>query len=364
MKLRSALLAATAIAALPALAHAQVVDGIYVSLGGGYNLATGADVEAKPTGGATQTGTVTFDGGFAGLAAIGYGFGNGFRVELEGNFRGNKVDSISQSIGGKATSGSQYTYGAMVNALYDFDFGIGVLPYIGGGVGYAFTDWDGVRGSTTNSGGTQLRVDDDDGQFAYQGIVGLALPLYDLLPGLSVTGEYRYFATLDPELDGSRRAPGGASTPATIDAENANHTFLVGLRYAFNVPTPPPVAPAPVAAPVQAPAPARTYLVFFDWDRADLTDRARQIIGESAEASRRVAVTRIEVSGHTDTSGSPAYNQRLSIRRAEAVANELARLGIPRNQMSIQGFGQTRLLVPTADNVREPQNRRVEIVLR
>ena len=121
---------------------------------------------------------------------------------------------------------------------------------------------------------------------------------------------------------------------------------------------------APVPAPQAAPAPARTYLVFFDWDRADLTDRARQIIGDAAQNSRRVQSTRIEVSGHADRSGTPAYNQRLSQRRADAVAAELVRQGVNRSEIGIQAFGESRPLVPTADGVREPQNRRVEIVLR
>jgi outer membrane protein OmpA-like peptidoglycan-associated protein len=109
---------------------------------------------------------------------------------------------------------------------------------------------------------------------------------------------------------------------------------------------------------------ARTYLVFFDWDRADLTDRARQIIGDAAQNARNTRSTRIEVSGHADRSGTPQYNQRLSQRRAEAVAAELVRQGVARNEIGVQAFGESRPLVPTADNVREPQNRRVEIVLR
>src|ERR671926_214993 len=111
---------------------------------------------------------------------------------------------------------------------------------------------------------------------------------------------------------------------------------------------PPPPAPAPVAAP--APAPARSYLVFFDWDKATLTDRARAIVREAAENSTRVQYTRIEVNGYTDTSGTPQYNQRLSVRRAEAVAAELVRDGVPRNAITIQGFGETHLLVPTGPN--------------
>ena len=157
-------------------------------------------------------------------------------------------------------------------------------------------------------------------------------------------------------------APNVAGRSRLRHSDNFNHSALVGVRYAFNTPQPP---PPPV---VQAPAPvqqvARTYLVFFDWDRADLTDRARQIIAEAAQATTRTQVTRIEVAGHADRSGSPAYNQGLSQRRAQTVAAELVRLGVQREAISVQAFGEGRPLVATADGVREPQNRRVEIVLR
>ena len=116
--------------------------------------------------------------------------------------------------------------------------------------------------------------------------------------------------------------------------------------------------------PPRRAAPARTYLVFFDWDRADLTARAREIITEAAQNAGRVQTTRIEVAGHADRSGSPAYNQRLSQRRADAVAAKLVARGISRNEISVSAYGESRPLVPTADGVREPQNRRVEIVLR
>jgi outer membrane protein OmpA-like peptidoglycan-associated protein len=132
----------------------------------------------------------------------------------------------------------------------------------------------------------------------------------------------------------------------------------VGVRYTFGAPPPPPApAPAPVGAP------ARSYLVFFDWDKATLTDRARQIIREAADNSTRVQYTRIVVNGHTDTSGTPRYNEGLSVRRADAVAAELVHDGVPREVISIHGFGDAHLLVPTGPGVREPQNRRVEIVL-
>jgi outer membrane protein OmpA-like peptidoglycan-associated protein len=164
-------------------------------------------------------------------------------------------------------------------------------------------------------------------------------------------------ATLPVEID----ARSNTGVRGNTEVDNFNHTVMIGLRYAFGV-TPPPAVVAPT--PAAAPAVARTYLVFFDFDRADLTDRARQIIAEAATNSTRAGTTRIEVAGHADRSGTPAYNQRLSERRAAAVAAELERRGVARSAMTIQAFGESRPLVPTADGVREPQNRRVEIVLR
>jgi OOP family OmpA-OmpF porin len=77
-----------------------------------------------------------------------------------------------------------------------------------------------------------------------------------------------------------------------------------------------------------------------------------------------VAVTKIEVNGYADRSGTPAYNQVLSLKRARTVSAELVRLGVPQSTIAIMAFGDTHPLVPTAAGVREPQNRRVEIILK
>jgi outer membrane protein OmpA-like peptidoglycan-associated protein len=148
---------------------------------------------------------------------------------------------------------------------------------------------------------------------------------------------------------------------------------MVGLRYAFNAPevvagmNPPPAPPVAPTPAVPTPPPqvaARTYLVFFDWDSAALTPRARDIIAEAVRNSAHVTYTRIDVSGHADRTGSAQYNQTLSVRRAEVVASELERWGVPKAAIAIRGFGDTRPLVPTAYGVRQAENRRVEIVYR
>jgi OOP family OmpA-OmpF porin len=105
-------------------------------------------------------------------------------------------------------------------------------------------------------------------------------------------------------------------------------------------------------------------LVFFDWDKSILTDRARSIVADAAQTSAKVQTTRIEVNGNADTSGTPAYNQGLAMRRAQSVAAELVKNGVKKEQIAILSFGDTHLLVPTGPGVREPQNRRVEIILK
>ena len=333
MKLRSALVAASMLA-LPAAAIAQPVDGLYIGAGVGYNYTQDQSIKTAPGG------QLTTSGGVIGVGSVGYGFGNGFRAEIQGDYRNYHQRDTA---GG---GGLNQTYGGFVNGLYDFDVGATVYPYLGVGVGYEQTQLSGsgVNGST--------------GSVAGQVIAGIAMPIPGV-PGLSGTAEYRFMTTFENEKFNS----GGSSMKV---GSQYNHAVLVGLRYALNAPAmeapPPAPAPAPVVAP--APAPARTYLVFFDWDKADLSARARQIIGEAAQNASKVKVTRIEVSGYADLSGTHAYNQALSQRRADAVAAELVRDGVPKEEITTQAFGDTHPLVPTAAGVREPQNRRVEIVLK
>jgi outer membrane protein OmpA-like peptidoglycan-associated protein len=275
-------------------------------------------------------------------------------------FRPNVIDGV-----GVNGSGNFQSYGGFVNALFDFDVGAGwVFPYVGVGVGYEAVQASSTKVRVNGTSDGVYLSDSAKGEGAAQAILGASFPI-DGVPGLSVTAEYRFIGAFERPSFGGTIQPSG--TPVSVKLDNMyTHEALLGLRYAFGVApvevAPPAPVPPPVVAP--APAPARTYLVFFDWDRADLTARARQIISEAAQNVARVQVTRIEVDGHADRSGTPAYNQRLSLRRAQTVAAELVRLGVPQNEIDIQAFGDTHPLVPTAAGVREPQNRRVEIILK
>ena len=365
---RFTLLAATMLAAIGwqcGAAQAQPISGIYIGAGGGANFLQEEQARLDINGRPQSSGHAKFDTGVVGLGSVGYGFGNGLRVELEGDFRLNRRDEPNGTVL-TSRGGYERKYGGMVNAVFDLDIGSPyVFPYLGGGVGYMQTEYrfktntivPGVGQGYDSIGGS-------DGNFAYQGIGGLSFPVPHV-PGLSLTAEYRFLGlTGNRGFDGSAVQAPPLLRLATHERlkEDYNHSLMLGVRYSFN-PAPPP--PAPAAPPVAAaPAAARTYLVFFDWDRADLTDRAKQIVAEAARAVTRVAVTRIEVNGYTDTSGTAQYNLGLSQRRAQTVAAELVRDGVSRSAIAIQGFGETHPLVPTANGVREPQNRRVEIILR
>jgi outer membrane protein OmpA-like peptidoglycan-associated protein len=107
--------------------------------------------------------------------------------------------------------------------------------------------------------------------------------------------------------------------------------------------------------------PSGPFRVFFDWGKPDIRGDDSATLDQVAAAYRAHPGARLQLSGHTDRSGSVATNRGAGLRRAEAVRGELAKRGIPRNVMTVASFGEERPLVPTDDGVREVQNRRVEI---
>jgi len=114
--------------------------------------------------------------------------------------------------------------------------------------------------------------------------------------------------------------------------------------------------PCPPAAVTPGP-----FLVFFDWDKSMITAEAAAILDRAAEQYAATGQTSVQLAGHADKSGKDAYNVALSQRRADAVKAYLATKGVPDGSITTEAFGESRPLVDTADGVREPQNRRVEI---
>jgi OOP family OmpA-OmpF porin len=291
-------------------------------------------------GGSTATDRDHHDEGFDVGGRLGVKQGP-WRFEGEFNYRRNGLSEIVSTSDPKA-SGSTQAFTFLGNAIYDFDVSPwwrGVTPHIGAGIGLAH-----LSAKQKIAGFTLL--DSSDTQFAYQAIAGLRFPL---TPNWALDLDYRYLAATDPTY----KSPAGARVTSSYQT----HNVIASLTFSF---APPPLPPAISAA--LPPPPRQLFLVFFDWDRDTITPDGMRLIQQAAAAYRAGGYVQLIVTGYTDRSGSPGYNQRLSERRANNVAAALAGLGVPRTQMAVTGRGDNDNRVPTAAGVREPQNRRVEIV--
>jgi len=109
------------------------------------------------------------------------------------------------------------------------------------------------------------------------------------------------------------------------------------------------------------------YRVFFDFGSARLGPLARRIVADAAQAARQRqaegSFSHVKVIGYADTAGSAGGSQRLSEERAQAVRDELVRLGLPGDAVRTEGRGKEDLAVATGDKVREPRNRRARLVI-
>lgn len=123
-------------------------------------------------------------------------------------------------------------------------------------------------------------------------------------------------------------------------------------------------AAGPMAPAAPAPCNPGPYIVFFDWDSTVITPDASTILDSAATATAGCTnANTFSVSGYADRSGPDRYNMGLSQRRADVVRDYLAGHGAPGANIMTHAFGETNPRVPTADGVRELQNRRVEITV-
>lgn len=359
---RLALSAAILAIATPSMAE---VSGPYITGAGLVQQARDADTSG------TINGDLSSDIGFGGLAAFGYQWKSGMRAEVEGAYRVDSADSFN----GASVNGDTRAISVMGNLLYEFDNSLGIYPFFGGGLGMVHID----RQEINPTGGQS--IDGTDLTPAAQAIAGIG---FAFTPNLTAVAEYRYFHAFNPEFSLANGA-------GNADVDYNSHMATLGLRYRFGdaprrvVTRPAPRRVAVVATPQPAPQPVvvqpatitptrpvaqakaaatlrRTYVVFFATDSAVLNSDASAIVQEASARAIQDRTKIVDLTGHTDTYGTAAYNKELSVRRAESAAQMMRGNGV-QAKLRIFGKGETDLLVPTADEVREQRNRRVEIVL-
>jgi outer membrane protein OmpA-like peptidoglycan-associated protein len=327
--MKTRLFTAAAVGAILAAAPAFADEGWYVRGAVGY----GAPGDTEVSG--ALAGEINGEGNLREALALGYEWADGLRIEGELAHRFNQTGAID---GGPESDSDFQMWSAMANILFDFNPDGSYHPYVGMGVGFTETDAYivGFPGSIVVPGNL-VQVHDDDTVFTWQVMAGVG---WELTQRLTLDTEYRYVSV----------GPADYENGVNVDAL-AGHEAWVGLRYSFAAPPPPPACDDV------------DFVVYFEWDRSDLTDQARAVIAQAANQTGSCDVTRVSVAGFTDRSGAAAYNVRLSERRANVVRDELVRLGIAGSSISMEAFGETNNAVATADGVREPLNRRTEVVI-
>ena len=328
------LLAAAVMLALPATVIAQMppTPGFYIGGEGGLNWMFNTTANVPGFGGAVNIYPAT---GWAAGGMIGYDF-VGPRFELEGIYRSNQATLQAAPIGFQQfTAGANINHTAiMANVLYDFRFGGQSRPTSAAASALPSSmrpPWAAARrarSSPIKASSAWATRSNQNWRFNIDG---------------------RYFGTTNPTINNP--FIGG------VTYNNNNISLMASIQYKFvSAPPPPPPPPPPAVTPP-------SFMVFFDWDRSNLSQQALTTIQQAASAFKAKGSARITATGHTDTSGPESYNMALSLRRANAVKDALVRDGVPAQAITVIGQGESQPLVPTADGVREPQNRRVEIVV-
>jgi OmpA-OmpF porin, OOP family len=336
-------MASTALAT-PALARD---NAWYVGVEGGPMIVE--DVEFDVNDG-LDTNEVEFDTGYDFGGFVGYDFG-AFRLEAEASYRradaesftagttGVRTGSFTRPAGTYTAVGYMDSLAFMLNGMLDFGADDGLQGFIGGGVGVART---GINAILTTGSST---IDDSDSGFAWQVLAGVRAPLTD---NWDVGLKYRMFNATDVNLTDNQGR--------TLTDDVRSHSLLGTLTYNFGAPEV--VAPPPPPAPQCESGP---YIVFFDWDKSDITPEAATVLDSAVSAYANCGTASVMLAGYTDRSGSTQYNLGLAGRRNDSVRGYLTSRGVPDGRISSEAFGEANPRVPTADGVRELQNRRVEI---
>lgn len=355
-----ALVLSTSVIAAPAMARD---NSGYIGIEGGVVFGDNFNADADGIEDGVSYDTAT---GFDVGGVLGYDFGS-FRLEGDYSFRRQNVDAVGldaaiapadfgYGAAANAVDGRVDTIAVLLNGLIDFGSDGGIQPYIGAGIG-----WTKVALDVT----TPALVDSSDNALAWQAVAGVRIPLSN---SVDLGVKYRFFNASGLEFVDN--------LGNTMDADISTHSVLGTLTFNFGgreaappPPPPPPAPPPPPPPPPPAPPPPPPaavcnkgpYIVFFDWDKSDITPEAATTLDSAVAAYGNCDSVPIMLAGYADRSGGTQYNVGLSARRNTSVQNYLAGKGVPRAAITSEAFGEANPRVPTADGVRELQNRRVEI---
>jgi OmpA-OmpF porin, OOP family len=276
-----------------------------------------------------------FENRWGALATLGHAFHDKFRFEFEFGYRNNDLGQVNNV---NVNDGDITNWTAMANFIYDEPIAERWLINLGAGVGI-----DKVRLDRHVPGTAS------DAVLAAQGLVGLTHRLSDHWD-LALT--YRYLWADGPEL-----------FAINTEMDVTKHTVALGFRYGYDNPPPPPEPAPPAPPPPAAPPPPKQFIIFFGFNKCNITAEADAVLSEAAAAAKSSGSASVRIVGHTDTVGSNDANQKLSECRANAAKTNLVGKGVAEGAISSSGKGESELTVQTGDGVKEPQNRRATIDL-
>jgi outer membrane protein OmpA-like peptidoglycan-associated protein len=347
MKIRTLALATVALVTVAGTASASDATGWYAGIAAGYDFMPTLDWKQ----GSVPHKQELVDSALV-TGSLGYKFDQNWRLEGE-------VGYVNAPLGKSANlDGHERISSMLLNLNYDMPIDDKLAVTVGLGAGWG---WGALLAQNTAAnfvGGTRSN-------FMWQAIAGVS---YSLTDNLDLTLDARYRDLMVDKVYGS------SMTTKPLVKKITDVPVMLGLRWYMDAkaaPPPPPPPPAPPPAPAPAPAAAapppppavKTFIVFFDFDKSNLTSEAQSVVAEAVKAAQSQGSVKVVVTGHTDTVGSKAYNQALSERRASSVKAEMVRLGLGANEITTVGKNFSEPLVPTGPGVREPQNRRAVIDL-
>ena len=342
MKLRTTLLAAST---LVLASSASAATGWYMSLGAGWNWLSDGDILEINTGVVDDTNRMEWGDGYIIAGAVGYDWGR-WRAELEVAYRDNDADRRCSRNCFNGNGTEVWELSQMVNVLYDIPLGGQWEASVGAGVGGNLVVLTAGQFDPPASG-----LDSDDYVIAAQLIAQAA---YRLSDRWQLYLDYHFMWNDDAEMQ-------SPTNPFEVwEVEKTEHSVLIGVRFDLQSDRAP-VAPPQV--PQAQPRAPKQFIVFFGFNKSNLTAEAARVVADAAAAAKEYGSASIMVIGHTDTVGSDRYNNALSMRRSGTVKEALAGYGIPASAISTAGRGESELMVQTGDGVKEPQNRRATIDL-